>query len=83
MLGDAPAPDHGGDGADRERPGAAARAAAEQHEHGGAAEQRHDHERQPVAGEPVVDVPRVAAQRDEAGDGERAGGDGGRRARGW
>ena len=82
MLRDPPAPDHGDDGADRERPGAAARAAAEQDEHGGSAQHGHDHEREPVAGEAVVDVARVGAQRDDAGDGERAGDDGGRQRAG-
>ena len=72
VLRDAPAPDDRDDGADGERPGAAPRAAAEQDEHGGSAQRGHDHEREPVAGEPVVDVARVGAQRDEAGDGERA-----------
>ena len=75
MLRDAPAPDHGGDGADRERASAAPRAAAKQHEYGEAAEEREDHERQPVAGEAVEEVPRVAVQQHEAGGRERPGDD--------
>ena len=66
VLGDAPAPDHGDDGADRERRGRRGARRGEQHEHGGAAQRRDDHERQPVAGEAVVDVARVGVQRDDA-----------------
>ena len=82
MLGDAPAPDHGDDGADRERAGAAARAASEKDERGGAAQQRRDHERQSVARQAVVDVPRVVAQREDAGHGEDACRHGGRQRSG-
>jgi hypothetical protein len=77
VVSDAPAPDDGDDGADREGPGAAVCAAAEHDEHAGAAQQRHDHERQAV-----VDVARPGVQRDDPGDRERAGHDGGHQGAG-
>ena len=49
----------------------------EEHEHSDPAEEREDHERQPLAGEAVEDVPGIAVQEDEAGRCERPGHDGG------
>ena len=78
MLGDAPAPDHRHDGADRERAGAARRAAPQQDEHRGPHSAETITSGRRVAGQAVVDVAGVGVQHDEPGDRERAGDDGGR-----
>ena len=82
VLCDPPAADHGGDGSDREGPGSAARAAAQQDEHGASAQRGHDHQRERVAGEAVIEVARVGPQRDDAGDRERARDEAGRQRAG-
>src|ERR1044072_4625964 len=85
-LGDGPAPDHGDDGADRERAQSAPGAPEPQPEAADAAGDRDDHQRQALDDEPVVGIagvgvggggPRQGGERGGAGGGQRAAGGGG------
>src|SRR4051812_28987496 len=76
-LGDAPAPDHRGDGTGGERAQGPSAAAPEDGKQGGAAEEREHHQRQALAGEAVEDVASFVVEGNEAGDGEGAGDHGG------
>ena len=76
VLDDAPSTDDGDDRCDRERPRAAGGPAVQEHEHSGPAQPRHDHERQCVARQTVVDVAGVVVHRHHPGHRRDPGGDG-------